>query len=1706
MARASTFTSYINADLEGDVDAKWKRYEQLATRTYDNIGKAAADANRQLAGLQGGRGLAGGGTAMRSNTSAAAAQARQMRAIDEVNRRVTRSTEQTTRAFSRQSREMATTADRSNRVARGLSAVSTSLNVVQGPLGPLAGRVSALSRAVAELTGFRLGLAGVASSLFVLGQVGNTYAGLDSRLRGTYVTQREVNRAMNDVVGIASRTRSALDPVAETYIKLTKAGEDFNISQERSARLAELVSKAVKLSGGSTQSQEAALTQFGQGFASNNLSGDELKSIRENAFVLAQAIANGMDVTIGELKQLGAEGELTAERLADALDKSALEIEARFASMPKTLGQGFTELSNSITLLVGGFDQAVGFSSKVGQVISGLAANLDKLAMAAVFVGTTFAAIKMQAFISQTVSATRQTLVMNAAVTQLGQRRLQAATAAQQSAQRSIAALNGEQAEINETIALERRRAQLARRDRERVQRDPGRTNAALKAAIEEERIALQRLSAARQNAATTAAGLAAAQDRLTQATNRVTAAQTAASARTGVFRTAIRNLIGAINPMGIAIGLVTTALITMMTRTSQAEQTLSKFSEETVTAAQKAIGLATANRDLAESYYEIARAMGRKAVAEAKQEARANREELGGQLRQAGLLSGPGAERERLNALAAQVERGEADFAKVRAALSTFRKNNNTLLQDWTADIGLGIDLREEAIDNSLVANELANRALKSAQEDQADIAKRIAEDQEEANKPKVTPAAPVSAADLRTQAAVDAINGGTNDLVAARRRRAQALKELDEELGVSKGKVPGENAEEYRSRAAEIERTFDMEKQAIASARAARTAASRTARQEARQAIKDAREEAAAKRDLALLDLEKQKPGMDQQAYYNARIAILETYDREIELVDAAGEHSSQAVRQMIRDTREAQKAAQSFSESRRDILDRYADAPTELTKAADAINDLQRKVGQFIEGTNGKLQIYSQAQADEDARYILEGVRRPLQEAADELERFKGISQFRLEGGDQIADVLERALDYQDRIGKLSREEFDTLIRQEEEHRRINSLLGQRERLVQPLVDQARTLKSEFEDLLVNLPGQGDDAIKDFFKNIQNAARRQLSARITEALFGDIEGKMQDLIGGNKSGVDAAYEFLARHAKNTGEGLERFVGKTDNASTALERLAAAADNASGTLGAGAKIGSVGGSAANSFAAAANGAADFGSVLAGMDFSDILSGNAGVQPDGTIVVTGRRSTAPGQGGFGDAISGVLGGDFSALGRQLNGFIDKAFGAGVSKALGGAFAGMGTGSMASDLLDAIGIKQSGTGATIGGAIGGAIGGPIGGAIGGAIGGTIGGLFKGNRTANAVLTGPDSMSIGGKDTKNYDQASELGSSVLDGLASIADQLNATIGSFQTTIGVRGGEVRVNADGTSLKKKNGAIGFGDDTQAAIAYAIGDAIADGAIQGLSAASERILKSQASRDLQKAIEKVVAIESIPRELKRLKDPVGYAIDELNAEFVKLIGYLKEGGATAQQFAEAEELYNLKRQDAIESASQVSVDAISQFLEDMIAGPSSPLHKRTVYNNAEATFSDLSARVNAGEAVDQDALLDAARNFQDASRSLYGSSQDFFADFDSIYSLLEKAKGNILEGSTGADGEQGDYGPSPFETDSAVKALLDQLKGIQPSGPAIMDQTNVLGGYLQQIRDALIYQGNTTIPGGTSIGALPGFDYYGRYGVNVY
>jgi tape measure domain-containing protein len=230
--------------------------------------------------------------------------------------------------------------------------------------GDSTGAVSAVTRLRNELSATQsiaakgLSLVGLSVSAAEIIKVADNYGQLAARLQlatrytGDYAqVQTALNRSATD-------TRASLTDTVDLYTKLSPALQALGKSGTQSIEIIATVNKAIALSGVSSEAASAGLLQFNQGLASGVLRGEELNSILENTPGLADAIAEGLGKTRGELRALGAEGKLTAEAVITALENVAKRVDDDFKQLPLSVGQAMTLLMNTLTEVVGSGAQA----------------------------------------------------------------------------------------------------------------------------------------------------------------------------------------------------------------------------------------------------------------------------------------------------------------------------------------------------------------------------------------------------------------------------------------------------------------------------------------------------------------------------------------------------------------------------------------------------------------------------------------------------------------------------------------------------------------------------------------------------------------------------------------------------------------------------------------------------------------------------------------------------------------------------------------------------------------------------------------------------------------------------------------------------------------------------------------------------------------------------------------------------------------------------------------------------------------------------------------------------------------------------------------------------------------------------------------------------------------------------------------------------
>ncbi|MCJ8515108.1 phage tail tape measure protein [Proteus mirabilis] len=365
----------------------------------------------------------------------------------------------------------------------------------------------------------------------------DSWTDLQNRMKLVTNSTEALNKATNDVYTIAQKTYQSLDATAQVYQRFSDNAERLGINQQKVAELTETVSKAVSLSGASAAAAATGLTQFGQALAAGQLRGQDLNSVIEQIPGLAQAIAEGMGISMGELKQRAQDGETSIDKIIESLERVKTSVDQKFATSVTTVSQSFTNLQSAMTKFVGEANQSTGATQLLNTGLSVLSNNFSEVMKVVEALAVTAIVIKITKWTQATYAQT---------------------TATKLKVQQDLIAAKATQAKM--TAELELARVEMR----------------SLQAQLQLAQTEAQR-SSIRMRMKAQSSIIVSATNAETLATQRLNAAQRASSTLGRGFGGALAFLGG---PLGIATGLLTAGAMAYYEWQQQAEQSRQKALE----------------------------------------------------------------------------------------------------------------------------------------------------------------------------------------------------------------------------------------------------------------------------------------------------------------------------------------------------------------------------------------------------------------------------------------------------------------------------------------------------------------------------------------------------------------------------------------------------------------------------------------------------------------------------------------------------------------------------------------------------------------------------------------------------------------------------------------------------------------------------------------------------------------------------------------------------------------------------------------------------------------------------------------------------------------------------------------------------------------------------------------------------------------------
>lgn len=744
----------------------------------------------------------------------------------------------------------------------------------------------------------------------------------------------------------------------------------------------------------------------------------------------------------------------------------------------------------------------------------------------------------------------------------------------------------------------------------------------------------------------------------------------------------------------------------------------------------------------------------------------------------------------------------------------------------------------------------------------------------------------------------------------------------------------------------------------------------------------------------------------------------------------------------------------------------------ANQDTRKLDDIIADLEKRK------PPGFKEIIANARAAQGA--IQTGLNRPFNDYVRAQNENLTLQRLSLQGRDDEAAVLQDALRLQQQGSTIDRTRLATILQNVRAQEAISRALDDQRRIIGLYTQVGSEFQQSFGSFLDRLNDNPGDAFKGLAGDLVGSFTKLRNNILSEQLFGGIDRDIEDYMR-RASGQKTPAEILTEHADDAGTALESGV---DRIVSSLDRLGVKLDATPP------RVTEAGSGAAQDFLLGSYAPLPTGlpgGDGVGIDYLKLTAANDnGVLGIDTAATKFLSATEV----FSFAGTRLVDNFTRLFGIELPADLKKSLGDGLGAIIsgasygqlgGGVFASI-TGGKNNKLTSSIGgILGQEAGKSLAKGVTGLFGkalGPLGGIVGGVLGGLLGGLFAPTPKASAgIVVDKFGVLQGGKATGSSAElrsgAATLAGSVASAVQQIADQLGANVtGNSDVKIGTYKGKFRINTTGGAIGgvKGSGAIEF-ETEQQAIAAAVSAVLQDGVLSGISAASLKILAS--GQDLQRALAKATSIEAIPKQLKAYLDPVGAAIDEVNRKYKKLVDALEEGGATAEQRAQAEQLYNLELAETKAKTATASA-ALKDFLNDLKIGSNSPFSLRDQEATARAQLAPFLNQIAAGSSIDQAKFEDAARAFLDVNRQLFGSTNAYF---DAL-ALVQDATNKAIAGIDNVKSVAPDVA-NPFakSTAEATATTADRVQ----TGNEIMSQVSDTLRNVEALLDQIANDNNT-------------------------
>jgi len=263
--------------------------------------------------------------------------------------------------------------------------VKADLAQARKEFGALRGELDKSTKGTGALAGGlkKLAVAGLAFiSLHMaadLAKTADNFNTLQDRIRTATREFGDYNTVSRELFAISQRNGTALEANVDLFQRIARSAPELKATQEQVLAVTNAVNQLGVIGGSTREQLNNGLLQLSQAFSSNVFRAEELNSVIENTPEIANRIAKGLGLTVGQMRQLVIQGKLASKDAFGAILKQTDDIDKQFQDIPNRLSRAGTRFSNAFASALSDIDKSIGLTTSLAEALDKISDNLAPL-------------------------------------------------------------------------------------------------------------------------------------------------------------------------------------------------------------------------------------------------------------------------------------------------------------------------------------------------------------------------------------------------------------------------------------------------------------------------------------------------------------------------------------------------------------------------------------------------------------------------------------------------------------------------------------------------------------------------------------------------------------------------------------------------------------------------------------------------------------------------------------------------------------------------------------------------------------------------------------------------------------------------------------------------------------------------------------------------------------------------------------------------------------------------------------------------------------------------------------------------------------------------------------------------------------------------------------------------------------------------------